>query len=154
MERSQDPVTNGFPRFHSGMAICHAFKISKIGESERSKLRNRLLLTDTLQADGRRLTLRLKSARSPSNRGNNGHFTALRAQADRQRANARRSQGHYFICFKHRLWNDKLSAVELRLLHLACQHRTIPLDISTISHQLTVFYHIHPLHSFPRILSD
>lgn len=51
------------------------------------------MLTDTLQADGRRLTLRLKSAHSPSNRGNNDHFTALRAQADRERVNARRSQG-------------------------------------------------------------
>lgn len=51
------------------------------------------MLTDALQADGRRLTMKLKSAHSPANRGNNDHFTALREQANRERLSARRTQG-------------------------------------------------------------
>lgn len=55
-------------------------------------LRDKQTLTDTLQADGRLLTLTLKSTQSLSNRDND-HFRVLRAQADRKRVNARRSQG-------------------------------------------------------------
>ncbi|KAJ5881957.1 uncharacterized protein N7529_000629 [Penicillium soppii] len=45
------------------------------------------------RADGRILTMNLKSANTPAQPKNQDHFTKLRAQADRERVRARRGQG-------------------------------------------------------------